>query len=220
MDQLSGKQIENFANSFFSQSQHLSSEEDLNQLISDFDADLLCSQMESLSVDQLVKFLRASHGYYLTKKLPEIEQSLAHIVNKFGSSHSLLAGLAVYFNNYKTKLVKHIRMEEEMFFPFIETLAKAQEGKFTNKELELLLKNTTVEDFEDNHDSVEDELREVGQIIREYAAKSDAIFPFSVFLNQVSLFEYELRKHAVIEDMVLVKKVVELEKELRENLAA
>ena len=87
-------------------------------------------------------------------------------------------------------------------------------------EVELLLKNTTLEDFEDNHDSVEDELREVGEIIREYAAKSDVIFPFSVFLNQVSLFEYELRKHAVIEDMVLVKKVAELEQELRMKFSA
>ena len=110
MDKLSGKQLEKFTNSFFGQPQHLSSEEELNQLVSDFDADLLCSQMESLSVDQLVKFLRVSHAYYLTKKLPEIEQSLAHIVNKYGSTHRLLAGLAVYFNNYKKKLVRHIRM--------------------------------------------------------------------------------------------------------------
>lgn len=220
MNHFSGQQFENLTNSFFSPSHTLSSEEELNQLLSDFDADLLCSQMESLSVDQLVKFLRVSHAYYLSKKLPEIEQSLGHIVDKFGSSHSLLAGLAVYFNNYKKKLVKHIRMEEETFFPFVETLVKAQEGVFTREEIELLLKNTTVDDFEDNHDSVEDELREVGQIIREYAVKSDTIFPFRVFLNQVLLFEYELRKHAVIEDMVLLKKVTEIEKELRNSLAA
>ncbi|MCR9065447.1 MAG: hemerythrin domain-containing protein [Cytophagales bacterium] len=208
-------QADNLFEIVYKASDSVKTEEDLNLLISDFDADLLCSQMESLSVSQLVKFLRVSHNYYLSKKLPEIEQSLLHIREKYSNTHGLLAGLAVYFNNYKKKLVKHIRMEEEVFFPFIETLVLASEGRLSPEETKELLQATSLADFEDNHDSIEEELREVEQIIKAYASQTEQVLPFSVFLNQVTLFEYELRKHAVIEDMVLVKKVADLEAELR-----
>ncbi|MGR3810473.1 hemerythrin domain-containing protein [Jiulongibacter sp. NS-SX5] len=219
MNQLSGIQFsDQFVQDFYSTTRELKSQEELQHLQSSFDADLLCQQMESFSVEQLVKFLRVSHDYYLSKKVPEIEQSLAHIVHKYGDSHSLLAGLAVYFNNYKKKLVQHIRMEEEVFFPYVERLSEAETGQDIEA-IKDLLQARSSDHFEDNHDAVEDELREVGKLIRDYAEKTDKVLPFSVFLNQVSLFEFELRRHAVIEDMVLLKKVTDLENTLKEKVA-
>jgi len=38
--------------------------------------------------------------------------------------------------------------------------------------------------------------------------------PYKIFLNQVELFELELRKHAIIEDHVLVPMALELEQQL------
>jgi regulator of cell morphogenesis and NO signaling len=39
--------------------------------------------------------------------------------------------------------------------------------------------------------------------------------PYRVFLNQVELFEMELRKHAIIEDHVLVPMAREMEAKLK-----
>lgn len=183
--------------------------------MSDFDSDLLIHQMESLSVNQLIDYLRASHVYYLSKIVPEIEQSLTHVISKHGQSHRVLAGLAIYFNTYKKKLVKHIQMEEIHFFPFIERLVLADNGQLGSEEISRLLASGSIDYFEENHEAIEDELQMVYSMIQEIAMAQELVMPFDIFLNQVSRFEYELRKHAIIEDMVLLKKATSLEQKLR-----
>jgi regulator of cell morphogenesis and NO signaling len=37
---------------------------------------------------------------------------MMHIFNKYGSTHKILASLTSFFNDYKNRLVEHIRMEE------------------------------------------------------------------------------------------------------------
>ena len=57
--------------------------------------------------------------------------------------------------------------------------------------------------------------REVSEIIKRYSAYEATPLPYRIFLNQVELFELELRKHAIIEDHVLVPMAMELEAKLR-----
>jgi regulator of cell morphogenesis and NO signaling len=217
MKSLSHKESEG-KKSFVYTSSYVHPSDEVEQLMSDFDSDLLIHQMESLSVRQLIDYLRASHDYYLTKIVPEVEQSLIHILSKHGQSHRVLAGLALYFNNYTKKLVKHFYMEEAKFFPFVESLISAEENSLSDTEVRKLLETGSIEAFEDNHDSIEDELQAVYSMIREIATSQELVMPFEIFLSQVSRFEYELRKHAIIEDLVLIKKATELEKRLQERV--
>jgi regulator of cell morphogenesis and NO signaling len=180
--------------------------------IREFDREGLIESMESFSVLELLDFLKVSHKYYLSKKLPEIEQSLLHITNRFSETHHVLTSLAVFFNSYKNKLIRHIRKEDQFLFPFIENLVNAQNNNLAGDELAALLSQNTLAEFEENHDPVEDELGEVIQMIYKLSNTENLPMPFRVFLNQISFFELELRKHAVIEDEVLLPKVQELEK--------
>lgn len=216
MNSLSQKKLSD-QKSFAYTSNYFHPSDEVEQLMSDFDSDLLIHQMESLSVNQLIDYLRASHVYYLSKIVPEIEQSLNHVISKHGQSHRVLAGLALYFNTYKKKLVKHIQMEEIHFFPFIERLVLADNGQLGSEEITSLLASGSIEYFEENHEAIEDELQIVYSMIQEIAMAQELVMPFDIFLNQVSRFEYELRKHAIIEDMVLLKKATSLEQKLRQR---
>ncbi len=60
----------------------------------------------------------------------------------------------------------------------------------------------------------EDELKEVNEIINKYSKNENPPLPYRIFLNQVQIFELELRKHAIIEDHVLLPLVLELEKKV------
>ena len=214
MKSLSENQVAKQTSSNYTSS-YIHPSDDVEKLMSDFDADMLIHQMESLSVGQLIDYLKASHVYYLSKIVPEIEQSLMHVISKHGQSHSILAGLALYFNTYKKKLVRHIQMEEVHFFPFIENMILAEKGELSQQDIEQLLSSGGIEYFEESHEAIEDELQVVYSMIKEITTKQDLVMPFEIFMNQVSRFEYELRKHAIIEDMVLLKKATELENKLR-----
>lgn len=171
--------------------------------------------LKRFSVEDILTYLQLTHNYYLNKKLPEIEQSLLHIFSKYGQSHQLLASLAIFFNNYKNKLVEHIKMEEKLLFPYIRKIIVASKASPVCVESLHLETKFSIEDFIANHSAIEDELQEVSEIIKQYSDSKEIPLPYKIFLNQVEIFELELRKHAIVEDHVLVPMVIELEKKLK-----
>jgi len=170
-------------------------------------------KMQKFSVEEILSYLQATHRYYLTKKLPEIEQSLVHIFSKYGQSHQLLASLAYFFNDYKTHLVEHIRMEEKELFPYIQKLIDLSKQSIESRSVGDK-SAFSIQQFIDSHSPIEDELQEVSKLIRRYSGDESVPLPYKIFLNQVELFELELRKHAIIEDHVLVPMALELEQKL------
>lgn len=179
------------------------------------DEDFSYEKMQKFSIDDILNYLQITHKYYLSKKLPEIEQSLLHIFSKYGQSHQLLASLAIFFNNYKNKLIDHIRMEEKQLFPYIKRMIVASKVKAICAESLEIDPEFSIEKFIASHSPIEDELQEVSKIIKQYSGDKSLPLPYKVFLNQVELFELELRKHAIIEDHVLVPMVIELEKKIK-----
>jgi len=197
-------------------------ESELMELILDLyrsdEQDFPYQKLHKFSLDQVLAYLQASHKLYLTKKLPEIEQTMAHIFVKYAQTHQLLTSLTVFFNEYKNRLVAHIRMEEKEFFPFIKKLIAAAKGQLSVNEVKELLSNKSIASFDENHDPIEDDLKQVSKLIHSYSSDEDTPLPYRVFLNQVELFELELRKHAIIEDHVLVPMAKEIEKKFRETI--
>lgn len=194
-------------------------ESELMQIILDFyssdEEQLPTEKLQKFSLSQILQYIQASHKLYLTKTLPEIEQSMAHIQRRFEDTPAVLSALILFFNEYKTKFLNHIRMEEREFFPYLKKLIAASEGKLSSEEIKEMLNKNSIDDFSDEHDSIEDELKKVSEIIHEFSEKQNITLPFKVFLNQVELFEMELRKHAIIEDYVLVPMAIQIEKKLR-----
>jgi len=185
----------------------------------DSESDFFQEKLRKFSLEEIVAYIHASHRYYLTKKIPELEQSLLHIFSKYGQTHQLLASLAMFFNQYKNKLVHHFKLEEKLVLPYIKQLIDAKNGNLTPEEQKALLEKSSIQAFRDGHDEVEEELKEVSVIIHNYVDKDHQLpLPYRIFLNQVELFEMELRKHQIIEDHVLVPLAEELEKKLREGL--
>jgi regulator of cell morphogenesis and NO signaling len=179
------------------------------------DEDFVYEKMRKFSIEDILNYLQATHQYYLEKKLPEIEQSMLHIYSKYTESHRLLSSLMVFFNDYKNQLIAHIRMEERYLFPYIRRMIIASKTKT------ICAKNLSIDPFFSikkfiaSHLPIEDELKEVSRIIRQFSGNEAIPLPFKIFMNQVDLFEIELRKHAIIEDHVLVPMVIELENRLK-----
>lgn len=155
--------------------------------------------MRGASIKELLIYLSLTHTYYLNKKLPEIEQSLFHILNKQAFLETDLIYLSVFFNKYRHQLEGHIRYEEEVFFPYVQRL---------------LNDNTLVCDikhqvnlFMSQHTPIEEELEIVIQLMKNRLMKQPNILSFNVLLTQIDTLALDLRLHAIIEEQVLVPKV-------------
>lgn len=202
--------------------EELTFESELMELILEFysgdENDLPVEKLQKFSMMQVMYYLQASHKLYISKTLPEIEQSMAHIQRRYYDTPQILDALVLFFDHYKTGFLEHIRMEERDFFPYLKKLHHAYAGGLSREETKALLNNNSIDQFIDDHDAVEDELRHVSALIHNYAEGETIPLPFKVFLNQVELFEMDLRKHAIIEDHVLVPMAQRIEKELRQRI--
>ena len=167
--------------------------------------------LQKFSMPQVMYYLQASHKLYLSKTLPEIEQSMAHIQKRHDDT--LLHALILFFNHYKIDFLEHIRMEERDLFPYLKKLHEIDPQSTSKEEIATLLSQSPMEKFE--HDAIEDELKRVSDIIHHYCGDEEVPLPFKVFLNQVEIFEMDLRKHAFIEDHVLMPMAQRKEAELK-----
>lgn len=164
-------------------------------------------ELNKFSVYEILDYLRRTHRYYLTRKLPEIEQTIFHLHDHYKSSHQLLVTLCLFFTDYKKKLEEHIRYEEKYLFPYIESLEDADRNSKTPSSFSAKL-------FVGNHTDIESDLKKVRQTILEYTGTEKTPLPYNVFLSQLHYFEIDLCKHAMIEDEVLIPMVIRLEEEM------
>lgn len=168
-------------------------------------------ELSKFSIQEILNYLKLTHRYYLTKKLPEIEQTIIHLNDHYKNSHQLLVMLCLFFVDYKKKLEEHIKYEEKYLFPYIEGLCMA-------KPTSGLPKSFSAKEFVKNHTDIESDLNQVRQTILEFTGSQKTPLPYNVFLSQLHYFEIDLCKHAKIEDEVLIPMVLRLEEKILMNL--
>jgi len=170
-------------------------------------------QLQGFSVKLIIDYLRKSHEYYIQIKLPQI----ALLLDQFSGLTGTVAGQPLqlidqFFKEYKKELEIHIKREEDKVYPYIFMV----ENSFINKEPDQhivdQIRHYSMDDFENEHDNVEDKLLDLKNLLIKYLP-----VPVDSNLSQAILFdlfrlETDLRDHARIEDKVLVPKVKYMEK--------
>jgi regulator of cell morphogenesis and NO signaling len=170
--------------------------------------------LKAFPTSSILQYLKATHAYYLQKKLPEIEISIQGLIRKFSHSHPDLIILTQLFLLYKEDLIEHILNEEGKLFPYIEKLEKLkQHGRAY-----IHFKNDySIHRFQKEHQHNEEALTEIRQIIDRYSPSHTIAMPFRIFMIQLDFFEKDLFTHARIEDEILIPRILRLEKEVLKN---
>jgi regulator of cell morphogenesis and NO signaling len=177
--------------------------------------------LRSFSLELITEYLHKSHEYYLQNKIPRIEQLLHHFSEAYhGNSSEIFQLIDKFFNEYKKELNDHIRNEEEKVYPYALSVEKAFHAKDPSHEIVARIRSYSIDDFEIEHNNVEDKLFDLKNILIKYLP-----FPFDTQLCHAILIELfrletDLNDHARIEDKVLVPKVKYMEKWILEHFTA
>lgn len=109
---------------------------------------------DRISLPTLVKYLKASHEYYVDFQLPTIRKSLEGALDDKDS----LAGLILkLFDEYARSVRSHMQFEEKSVFPYVEQLIQ---GRASDK--------YDIHTFSRHHGQNEQKLRELKSIIIKY----------------------------------------------------
>ncbi len=168
-------------------------------------------QYSSFELKDVLSYLKMSHEFYLSKKLPEIEQQLTHVYTKF-SEYKLFRILHMFFQEYKTHLVEHIEREENTIFKYVDLLLSTNCAPSEEHRFYFLQGSPSLNHFLANHSDTEQDLSAMRKVLKS-ENNYKQLHPISMLLNQLASLENHLNIHARIEDEVFVPKVLKLEKE-------
>lgn len=161
--------------------------------LSDFDND------EQLSVPTLLRYLEASHGYYLGFQLPFIRRELEESIDEEDSLGILIMKL---YDEYAREIRKHMMYEEETLFPYVSALL---DGRSTD--------GYNIATFSKNHDEASEKLTELKILIIKYMP-GDARHNNRLMATLHDIYNNEewLKLHAQVEDRILVPAIRRLER--------
>ncbi len=155
--------------------------------------------LEGVKVEGLVDYLRRSHDYYLSVRLPEIGVKLHSVL----SGDKISALIIRYFEDYVRQINEHMKYEETKLFPYIENLAK---GNITE--------GYSVEVFTKKHDHIDEPLTEFKDVIIKYYRAENNEEVVRVIYNVLSCAN-DLSLHNLVEDRLLVPLIQKMEENER-----
>ena len=156
-------------------------------------------ELRQIDMEDLLFYLKASHQYYLNERFPHIEEHLQHIIEACGQKYGPM--LSHFYEEYKQEVMRHIQYyEEEVVFPYIETLL---DGQRTD--------SYKIDEFEHNHTNIQDVLDDMMNILLKYLPGD--ILPMERIEISYDIMELsdDLNRHSLIEERILIPCVESLE---------
>lgn len=164
--------------------------------------------LNTYSIPTVVEYLKRSHKEYLEKRIPEIERSLEIVTEGLEPESIFGVVLNSYFNGYKNHLVEHIAVEEEKLFPY--ALHICHHEALTPKQAIELEHYSSVQ-FLSEHNHEEMKLNTIIQLFKTYQPSSVNATPFRLLMQRIGALSEDMVIHELLEDQVLVVKLMELE---------
>ena len=157
-------------------------------------------QMEGACLEDIVRYLRLSHTYYLETMVPALAAAIEEMISPCDDIHKKV--IRKFFGDYKEELERHFDYEEKTVFPYVEAMIDSRERE-----------PYTIGEYEKNHSNVEEKLDDLKKLVTMYQpSQSRSQDCFRVLFYLYSL-ESDLERHTFIEDGILVPVVSRIEDE-------
>lgn len=159
---------------------------------------------QSLSINTMLKYLKASHFYYIDFQLPYIRKELTRALDPDDSLAQLILRL---YDEYSHDIIRHMRFEEKTLFPYVEKLVDGVVDSGYN-----------ISTFSKHHHQVNEKLLELKNIMIKYLP-SDGLHNNLLTAALFDIYNNEewLNQHADVEEQIFIPAIRELEKELSQK---
>lgn len=159
---------------------------------------------EKISVPTLLRYLKASHTYYLDFQLPFIRRELAESIDENDTMGQLILK---FYDDYAHEVQRHMKYEEKTLFPYVQSLIEGSPAS-----------NYTVETFSKHHGQTDKKLHELKLMIIKYLptdAKRNNLLTATLY--DIYNNEEWLRHHADVEDFIFTPAIRRMERRHKQN---
>ena len=165
---------------------------------------MVTENLERLSIPTLMRYLKASHAYYLDFQLPFIRKELQAALDENDSLARLIMKL---YDEYSHQIRLHMQYEEKNVFPYVDALLNRRtQGDYD------------IETYSKHHGQTDQKLKELKNIIIKYLP-SDGLHNNQLSATLYDIYNNEewLSLHAEVEDKIFIPAIRHLEKKYRQD---
>lgn len=149
------------------------------------------AELEQVPIDGIVAYLRASHSNYLQERMPRIIEAVLGLPG--GEM------LTSFCEKYRHQAMAHFKYEEEVVFPYISRLLDGEKSAYR------------ISEYGSSHSDIDSALEDLKNIIVKYLPKTCTIEKSHPVLLELIAFEYDLRRHTMLEENILIPLVERLD---------
>ena len=155
--------------------------------------------LKQIPIEGIITYLQNSHRDYLEIRMPQIINNILDLVNICQLKNGNM--LNAFCEKYKQEVSAHFKYEEDVVFPYIiQLLHGTKNGSYKIKEYEI------------NHSDIDAALNDLKNIIIKYLPPNCPVEKCREVLINLFTFEYDLSKHTLLEDKILISLVEHIEK--------
>lgn len=146
----------------------------------------------------MVPYLKASHRFYTTERLPHIYRHLQHVTARIEPRNAAL--LDRFFDEYRKEIALHFDNEENNLFPHLERLLAGETGGCSDPQALM-----------EPHENIMDQLNDLMQIVAKYLPDQEVTDELVDLMFCVEQLSNDLARHAEIEEKILMPYLIQLE---------
>lgn len=165
------------------------------------------------ALNQLTAHIVGTHHAYVREAAPAIRGWIDKIVARHGANHPELAEVRTVFASLAEELSAHMLKEENILFPYIDSLARASGGQRLPAGPFGTVRNP-IRMMEHDHEDAGRALVRLRQLTGGYKLPTDACTTYRACYEELERFENDLHRHVHLENNVLFPRAVALEGEL------
>lgn len=165
----------------------------------------------SWPIDLLADYIEKTHHRYVTEKIPELNIYLNKLCKVHGERHPELLSIYKHFLASSEELTIHMKKEENILFPFIRAMVKAENSQMEIDQPSFTTVKNPIAMMMKEHDIEGGRFREISRLSNEYTAPADGCTTYKVAFAMLKEFEEDLHTHIHLENNILFPKAITME---------
>lgn len=171
-------------------------------------------RIQSLPLDQLIDHIISVHHSYVLESIPVLQKYLHKIAEVHGDHHPELAVVEDSFNQAAANLLSHMQKEENILFPWVKQMMKAQENNVPFTAPHAGTVNSPIAVMKQEHEAEGDRFEQLSVLTNNYSIPEDACNSYNYAFQKLREFEQDLHRHIHLENNILFPEAIKLEREL------
>src|SRR5207248_1422823 len=168
--------------------------------------------LQPATLTELIAYILDKHHVYTKDEMARLEPLAAKVVSAHGANHAELMVVRDLMQQLFADLKPHMFKEEQILFPYVLELDKAQAQNRPAPFAPFGTINNPIRMMMMEHDTAGDLLRELRKVSADYKVPADACVSYKTFYEALEVFEQDLHQHIHVENNLLFLKAAALEK--------